>query len=137
MMMKISIGAWVFCALSLAVACGTTEAEPGPSVAGAAGSDTGGSNAAAAGASAGGAGGTHTGSAGAHHAAAGNGGSQTFGCTQNEDCVAFLGNTTPLGCATAKCSATTNQCVFSAVDADGDGFTIASCSSDAVQLEAG
>lgn len=58
-------------------------------------------------------------------------------CTSNDDCIKLLGATTPADCAEAKCSATTNECSFTAVDADGDGYRTADCSSEDVKLEPG
>lgn len=60
-----------------------------------------------------------------------------IGCNSNADCEKQLGKTTPADCAVAKCSVTTGECVFAAVDSDGDGYRTADCSADTVELEAG
>jgi hypothetical protein len=43
----------------------------------------------------------------------------------------------PTGCAIAACDATTNQCVYSARDADGDAHTAAACSASGLSIVTG
>jgi hypothetical protein len=123
----------------LLFACGTDN-EGGSSANTGGRSSSGGS--AGAGTKTGGASATETG--GAPEAGGGSGGTggdnadaAAGNCTSNDDCIAQLGDTTPAGCATAKCSATTGQCVFAAADADGDGYKAAKCQAAGAAVETG
>ncbi len=53
-------------------------------------------------------------------------GDSATGCVNDSDCAPLLGELDPPGCAEARCSA--GECVFEAVDADGDGDRASKCS---------
>lgn len=79
---------------------------------------------------------TGTGGVGTDAGTGGSAGSTpTPACETNADCETALGDTSPPGCATAKCVA--SKCEFDVVDADGDGHGVIGCSSSEVSLDPG
>jgi hypothetical protein len=56
-------------------------------------------------------------------------------CSAPAECEAALGDTSPPGCATAKCVA--GECQFDVLDADGDGHALMGCTSSKLALDAG
>lgn len=56
-------------------------------------------------------------------------------CERDTQCDAKLGNVTPVGCAVARC--VDSECVFTTIDADGDGHGAKSCRSDSYDIAPG
>lgn len=58
-------------------------------------------------------------------------------CTVDADCAPKLPQTTPAGCAEAKCDSLQRKCHFKAKDVDGDGHLAKNCSAATITIEAG